>query len=235
MPLNFIRVAEETGLIVRLDAWVLEEACRQTRQWTVAHPQRTPLKVNVNLSALQFSRPGLVAEVADVLRRTGLPPEQLCLEITETTMMANTESTITTLRDLKALGLEVAIDDFGTGYSSLSYLKRFPVDVVKIDRAFTAGLGQNQVDSEILAAVVRLAAACNIAVVAEGVETPYQRQALTDLGCPLIQGYLIAKPQPAARFADAWLTHPPAVQRSASRLRAGGGPEMEQRKSVKSA
>jgi diguanylate cyclase (GGDEF)-like protein/PAS domain S-box-containing protein len=215
MPLNFIRVAEETGLIVRLDAWVLEEACRQTREWTVAHPERTPLKVNVNLSALQFSRSSLVAEVADVLRRTELPPHQLCLEITETGMMADTELTITTLRDLKALGLGVAIDDFGTGYSSLSYLKRFPVDIVKIDRAFTAGLGQNQVDSEILAAVVRLAAACEIAVVAEGVETVEQRRALAELGCPLIQGYLIAKPQPASRFADGWLAQPSAQQQSA--------------------
>jgi diguanylate cyclase (GGDEF)-like protein len=215
LPLNFIRVAEETGMVVRLDAWVLEEACRQTREWTVAHPERTPLKVNVNLSALQFSRSSLVAEVADILRRTELPPSQLCLEITETGMMADTELTITTLRDLKALGLAVAIDDFGTGYSSLSYLKRFPVDIVKIDRAFTAGLGQNQVDSEILAAVVRLAAACEIAVVAEGVETVEQRRALAELGCPLIQGYLIAKPQPAHRFAEVWLGQSALHQQSA--------------------
>ncbi|WP_435770692.1 putative bifunctional diguanylate cyclase/phosphodiesterase [Nocardioides sp. SYSU DS0651] len=208
-PLDFIPVAEETGLIVRLDAWVLEEACRQTRAWTLAHPDRPPLRINVNLSALQFSRSNVVAEVADVLRRTGLPPAQLCLEITETAMMADTELTISTLLGLKALGLRMAIDDFGTGYSSLSYLKRFPVDVVKIDRAFTAGLGQNLVDSEILAAVVRLAAACEIAVVAEGVETPAQRGALAELGCPLIQGYLIARPQPAELFADRWLDRPP--------------------------
>jgi diguanylate cyclase (GGDEF)-like protein len=215
MPLSFIRVAEETGLIVRLDAWVLEEACRQTREWTVAHPERTPLKVNVNLSAVQFSRSSIVAEVADILRRTELPPDQLCLEITETGMMADTELTITTLQELKALGVAVAIDDFGTGYSSLSYLKRFPVDIVKIDRAFTAGLGQNLVDSEILAAVVRLAAACEIAVVAEGVETLEQRRALAELGCPFIQGYLIARPQPPSRFADAWLSQPHARQISA--------------------
>jgi len=214
-PLNFVHVAEETGLIVRLDAWVLEEACRQTREWTIAHPERPALKVNVNLSALQFSRSNMVAGVADILRRTELPPGQLCLEITETGMMADTEMTITTLRELKALGVSVAIDDFGTGYSSLSYLKRFPVDIVKIDRAFTAGLGENLVDSEILAAVVRLAAACEIAVVAEGVETLEQRRALTELGCPLIQGYLIARPQPASRFADAWLAQPPPQRQSA--------------------
>jgi diguanylate cyclase (GGDEF)-like protein/PAS domain S-box-containing protein len=214
-PLNFIHVAEETGLITRLDAWVLEEACRQTREWTLAHPERRPLKMNVNLSALQFSRSTMVAEVAEILRRTELPPDQLCLEITETGMMTDTELTITTLRDLKALGLRVAIDDFGTGYSSLSYLKRFPVDIVKIDRAFTAGLGKNLVDSEILAAVVRLAAACEIEVVAEGVETPEQRRALAELGCPFIQGYLIARPQPASRFAAAWLAQPEARRQSA--------------------
>ena len=214
-PLNFIHIAEETGLIVRLDAWVLEEACRQTWEWTLAHPERPPLKVNVNLSALQFSRPAVVVEVAEILRRTGLPPEQLCVEITETAMMTDTDQTITTLQELKKLGVMVAIDDFGTGYSSLSYLKRFPVDVVKIDRAFTAGLGKNVVDSEILAAVVRLAAACGIAVVAEGVETPEQQRALAELGCPLVQGYLIAKPQPAVRFATAWLAQPSAGRESA--------------------
>jgi diguanylate cyclase (GGDEF)-like protein/PAS domain S-box-containing protein len=214
-PLNFISVAEETGLIMRLDAWVLEEACRQTREWTIDHPERPPLKVNVNLSALQFSRSTVVDEVAEILRRTELPPDQLCLEITETGMMTDTELTITTLRELKALGLSVAIDDFGTGYSSLSYLKRFPVDIVKIDRAFTAGLGKSLVDSEIVTAIVRLAAACEIVVVAEGVETSEQRQALAELGCPFIQGYLIAKPQPASRFAREWLRQPPARQHSA--------------------
>ncbi|HWJ82246.1 MAG TPA: EAL domain-containing protein [Nocardioides sp.] len=208
-PLKFVPVAEETGLIVPLGAWVLEEACRQTREWTMANPEREPLRVNVNLSAVQFSRPTIVAEVADVLRRTGLPPEQLCLEITETGMMSDTELTITTLQELKELGLRVAIDDFGTGYSSLSYLQRFPVDIVKVDRAFTAGLGESQVDSEIVAAVVRLAAACEIAVVAEGVETDEQRQALAELGCPFIQGYLISKPLPADQFADDWMSRPP--------------------------
>ncbi|HWI43247.1 MAG TPA: EAL domain-containing protein [Nocardioides sp.] len=214
-PFGFIGVAEETGLIIQLDAWVLEEACRQTRAWTLARPERTPLKVNVNLSALQFGRSTVVAEVGEVLRRTGLPPEQLCVEITETAMMADTEQAITTLYGLKALGVRVAIDDFGTGYSSLSYLKRFPVDVVKIDRAFTAGLGENVVDTEILAAVVRLAAACGIEVVAEGVETFGQRRALGELGCPYIQGYLIAKPQQADPFAERWLSGSTATRQPA--------------------
>ena len=214
-PLRFVPVAEETGLIVPLGAWVLEEACRQTRDWTLANPDRDPLKINVNLSAVQFSRPSIVDEVADILARTDLPPGQLCLEITETGLMSDTEMTIATLRDLKELGVRVAIDDFGTGYSSLSYLQRFPVDVVKVDQAFTAGLGQSQVDSEIVAAVVRLAAACGITVVAEGVETVEQRAALVDLGCPLIQGYLIAKPLPAERFTDVWLAEPAAQRQPA--------------------
>jgi diguanylate cyclase (GGDEF)-like protein len=204
-PLRFIPVAEETGPIVPLGSWVLEEACRQTREWTAAHPALEPLKVNVNLSAVQFSRPTIAGEVADVLRRTGLPPGQLCLEITETGVMSDTDLTTSTLQELRELGVGVAIDDFGTGYSSLSYLQRFPVDIVKIDQAFTAGLGKNQVDSEIVAAVVRLAAACGITVVAEGVETVEQRRALAELGCPLIQGYLIAKPLKAHDFADRWL------------------------------
>ncbi|WP_460846423.1 putative bifunctional diguanylate cyclase/phosphodiesterase [Nocardioides ultimimeridianus] len=214
-PLRFVPVAEETGLIVPLGAWVLEEACRQTLAWTLAHPERVPLKVNVNLSMVQFNRPGLAADVEAVLLRTGLPPEQLCLELTESGMMNDTERTIATLVELKALGVGVAIDDFGTGYSSLSYLQRFPVDVVKIDRAFTAGLGSSRVDSEIVTAVVRLAAACGISVVAEGVETVAQRELLVELGCPLIQGYLIARPLPAARFEELWLAEPRLARRPA--------------------
>jgi diguanylate cyclase (GGDEF)-like protein/PAS domain S-box-containing protein len=203
-PLKFIPLAEETGLIVPLGSWVLEEACRQGQAWTVAHPERPPLKISANISAQQLNRPTFVEEVADILRRTGLNPQQLCLEITETVIMSTAESMIELLDELRALGLQVAIDDFGTGYSSLSYLKRLPVDVVKIDRTFTWGLGDNAIDSEIVASVIRLAAACGITAVAEGVETPRQRQALENLGCPLIQGFLIAEPLSAADFETLW-------------------------------
>jgi len=210
-PYRFIPLAEETGLIVPLGAWVMEEACRQAHAWTLAHPERSPLEVGVNLSALQLIRPSFVAEVAAVLERTGLPAYQLCLEITETVIMRDVEATITTLRQLKELGVQVAIDDFGTGYSSLSYLKQFPVDVVKVDRLFLAGLGENPVDSEIVAAVVRLATACGITAVAEGVETEDQRAQLEELGCPVIQGFLISKPLPAADFGAYWADQAPRL------------------------
>ncbi|MEX0426924.1 putative bifunctional diguanylate cyclase/phosphodiesterase [Nocardioides sp. DS6] len=205
-PFTFIPLAEETGLIGPLGAWALEEACRQGQEWSTAHPERRPLKISVNLSAHQLSRPDIVSEVEAILKRTGFPPDQLCLEITETVIMTDAEAAILTLRELKALGLQIAIDDFGTGYSSLSYLKRFPVDVVKIDRTFTSGLGDNPVDSEIVAAVIRLAAATGFTVVAEGVETERQRRALAMLGCPLIQGFLIATPLKATDFASFWAT-----------------------------
>jgi diguanylate cyclase (GGDEF)-like protein/PAS domain S-box-containing protein len=205
-PAKFIPLAEETGLIVPIGAWVLEEACRQGQEWTLAHPDRAPLEISVNLSAHQLSRPNLVGEVDEILQRTGFRPEQLCLEITETVLMRDVESAIRTLRDLKGLGLQVAIDDFGTGYSSLSYLKQFPVDIVKVDRSFLTGLGENPVDSEIVAAVVRLASACGIMAVAEGVETQEQRGLLEELGCPLIQGFLIAEPLVVASFGEFWGT-----------------------------
>jgi diguanylate cyclase (GGDEF)-like protein len=210
-PYKFIPLAEETGLIVPLGAWVMEQACRQAQAWTIAHPELPPLEISVNLSAHQLTRPNIVGEVDAVLRRTGLAPEQLCLEITETVIMRDAEAAIVTLRQLKRLGLQVAIDDFGTGYSSLSYLKQFPVDVVKVDRSFLAGLGENAVDSEIVAAVVRLAAACGITAVAEGVETEEQRAMLEELGCPLIQGYLISPPMSAADFGAYWAAEAPLL------------------------
>jgi diguanylate cyclase (GGDEF)-like protein/PAS domain S-box-containing protein len=220
-PLKFIPLAEETGLIVPLGSWVLEEACRQGQAWTAAHPERRPLKISVNLSAQQLNRPTFVDEVADILRRTGLDPAQLCLEITETVIMSTAEPTIALLRELRMLGLQVAIDDFGTGYSSLSYLKRLPVDVVKIDRTFTWGLGDNAIDSEIVASVIRLAAACGITAVAEGVETPRQRQALESLGCPLIQGFLIAEPLSVADFEALWAGTAVPAPRPAGPRRTG--------------
>ena len=203
-PVKFIPLAEETGLIVPLGAWVLEEACRQGQAWTATHPELPPLKISVNLSAHQLSRRTIVSEVDEVLRRTGFPAENLCLEITETVVMRDVEAASATLAQLKELGVQVAIDDFGTGYSSLSYLKRFPLDIVKVDRSFTSGLGVNPVDTEIVAAVIRLAAARGITVVAEGVETVDQRFALDQLGCPLIQGFLIAEPLRAADFEAFW-------------------------------
>jgi diguanylate cyclase (GGDEF)-like protein/PAS domain S-box-containing protein len=197
-PVEFIPLAEETGLIVPLGRFVLEEACRQLHAWIVREPARSSLVVSVNLSTYQFRQPDLSDQVADVLAVTGLEPARLCLEVTESAMMADADSAADTMGRLKALGTRLSIDDFGTGYSSLSYLKRFPVDFVKIDRSFIGDLAEGEVDTEIVRAVIRLSAAIGIRAVAEGVETEHQLRVLRELGCPLVQGYLLARPQPAA-------------------------------------
>ncbi len=210
-PQQFVPVAEETGLIVPMGKWVLEDACRTLREWTLDHPDRAPLRVAVNLSALQFAQHRLADDVAETLASTGLPARQLCLEITETVLMSDTVGTLSTLDALHELGVAVAIDDFGTGYSSLSYLKRFAIDVVKLDRTFIEGLVTDAVDVEIASAVIRLADALHMSTVAEGVETESQRQMLVQLGCPLIQGYLTSRPLPAADFLKFWAgTYPEA-------------------------
>ena len=196
-PSAFMELAEESGLVLPLGEWVLEQACRMARDWRDQHPDETAVMA-VNLSARQFQDPDLCARVAAVLQTSGLDPSALVLEITETVVMGDTERTLATLRALKRLGVRLAIDDFGTGYSSLSYLKRFPVDIVKIDRSFVDGLGDSPVDREIVAAVIRLAAAVGMQTVAEGVETPAQLEQLRRLGCSLVQGYLLAAPQPLA-------------------------------------
>ncbi len=203
-PQQFVPIAEETGLIVPMGRWVLEEACRKLREWTLANPDRRPLGVSVNLSALQFAQHRLSEDVAATLEATGLPASQLTLEITETVLMTDTATTRATLDALHDLGVRVAIDDFGTGYSSLSYLKKFAIDVVKLDRTFIEGLVTDPVDAEIASAVIRLSAALGIRTVAEGVETDSQRRMLVQLGCPLMQGYLTSRPLPADDFAAFW-------------------------------
>jgi diguanylate cyclase (GGDEF)-like protein/PAS domain S-box-containing protein len=204
MPGQFIPLAEETGLIVPLGRWVLEESCRSVQAWTEAHPERGPLSVSVNLSALQFSSPTLADEVAATLTATGLAPSQLCLEITESALMTDTSTALRTVLALHDLGVRVAIDDFGTGYSSLSYLKHLPVDVVKLDGSFTAGLDQDDVDAEIVGAVLRLSHALGIETVAEGVETEGQQRLLEEMGCPLIQGFVTSRPLTPEDFLEFW-------------------------------
>ncbi|MBA3309245.1 MAG: EAL domain-containing protein [Nocardioidaceae bacterium] len=206
-PLQFVPLAEETGLIVPMGRWVLEEACRTVAGWTQSHPERRPLTVSVNLSALQFAQHRLVEDVATTLEETGLPASQLCLEITETVLMGDTAATQATLGALHDLGVRVAIDDFGTGYSSLSYLKRFSIDVVKLDQTFIEGLVTDPVDIEIATAVLRLSDALKMQTVAEGVETEAQRLMLVELGCPYMQGFLTAKPLPADDFVTFWDGH----------------------------
>ncbi|MCU1369837.1 MAG: diguanylate cyclase domain protein [Ilumatobacteraceae bacterium] len=198
-PDEFIPIAEETGLIIPLGAWVLREAVRQTMAWHELEGC-ADLSVAVNLSAAQLKRVDLIDTVESVLRDTGMAPSLLKLEITESVLMDEAARSERILHALKALGVKLSIDDFGTGYSSLSYLKRFPVDAVKIDRAFVDGLGEDAADSAIVDAVVRMADALQLDTIAEGVETPLQMRELIQLGCRSAQGYLFARPQPAAEL-----------------------------------
>jgi diguanylate cyclase (GGDEF)-like protein/PAS domain S-box-containing protein len=194
-PTDFIPMAEETGLIVELGSRVIEEAARQSAQWHLDSNER--FVVSVNLSARQLAQPDLAERVASALERSGALPSNICLEITESVLMDDAEATMAAIERVRALGVSLSIDDFGTGYSSLGYLKRFPVDVVKIDRSFVDGLGSDKGDTAIVSAVVGLAHALDMRAVAEGVETAEQLEALVALGCDGAQGYYFAPPQPA--------------------------------------
>ncbi|HEV7662291.1 MAG TPA: EAL domain-containing protein, partial [Chloroflexota bacterium] len=195
-PMSFIPVAEETGLIVAIGQWVLEESCRQAAEWRSRLGAFAPT-VAVNLSARQLQRPELLFDVRQALRTAQLEPSSLKLELTESVIMQDAEATDTTLHALKALGIGLAIDDFGTGYSSLAYLKRFPVDTLKIDRSFVDGLGTDPQDTAIVQSIVALAQALGLSVTGEGVETTGQRDGLKSLGCDRAQGFLFARPCPA--------------------------------------
>ncbi len=196
-PSRFIPIAEETGLILPIERWVLGEACRQGAAWRARYGDGACPTVGMNLSGRHLQHPDLVGEVARALGEAGLEPRGLTLEITESVAMEDGEATVAALRELRGLGVRLAIDDFGTGYSSLAYLHRFPVDVLKIDRSFVDGLRRESEDTAIVRAVVGLAAALRLRVVAEGVETTEQMERLRALGCELGQGYLFAKPLPA--------------------------------------
>ena len=204
MPDEFIPIAEDSGLIVTLGRWVLEEACRTVVRWNTEHPDRPALNVSVNLSALQLAQPQLAEEVAGVLAETGLPPSQLCIEITETAVFTDIDANARALAALREIGVLVAVDDFGTGYSSLAYLRQLPVDIVKLDASFIAGLGNDPVDAQIVGSVLRLCKALGRRTVAEGVETEMQWQTLTRMGCPSMQGYLVSRPLRVAAFEEYW-------------------------------
>ena len=201
---RFIPLAEETGLIVPIGAVVLREACRQTARWNETICQGQPIMVAVNISPRQLTTGGLVDLVADVLTKSGLPAAQLCLEITETVLMEDASSSEITLAELKRLGVQLAIDDFGTGYSSLRHLRRLPIDVLKIDRSFVAGLGRNAADTAIVNGVAALGRSLGLRTVAEGVEHADQAAMVADLGCEFAQGFLWSKPLPPTDLAH-WL------------------------------
>ncbi|MDQ3928894.1 MAG: EAL domain-containing protein, partial [Chloroflexota bacterium] len=193
-PAEFIPVAEETGLILPIGQWVLEQACRQVKQWQDALPPGQALRISVNLSPKQFKHHALADEIVRALKQTGLDPHSLKLEITETAAMEDAEATIATLHQLKALGIQLAIDDFGTGYSALSYLKRFPVDTLKLDSSFVEGLGRDAENTAIVRAILAFAKALNLTVTAEGIETPEQLRYLLELECDCGQGYHFGRP-----------------------------------------
>jgi len=195
-PAQFIPLAEETGIILQIGEWVLNEACRQTAEWVESG---NPLRVSVNISARQFAHPGLTEMVASILERHSLDPKWLDLELTESAIMKVPETSVELLRELRSLGVRLSLDDFGTGYSSLSYLRQFPFDTLKIDRAFVAGLVEDPVDAALVRAMVDLAQALKLEVVCEGVETDEQCRALQDLGCSIMQGYLFSAPITADR------------------------------------
>jgi diguanylate cyclase (GGDEF)-like protein/PAS domain S-box-containing protein len=205
-PLDFISLAEETGLIVPLGRWVLHEACRQTREWQkkfgpLLRGSGMSMMVGVNLSGRHLAQPELVDDVAATLKKTGLTPSHLVLEMTESMLVHDNRATLERLHALKSLGVRLSIDDFGTGYSSLAYLERFPVDSLKMDRSFIATLdGEKNAKSPLAEAVIGLGRILGLKVVAEGIETREQWHRLRELGCGLGQGFYISYPVPAAEF-----------------------------------
>jgi diguanylate cyclase (GGDEF)-like protein len=209
-PNGFIPVAEETGLIVPIGLWVLREACRQMRTWDSEFPECTNLIVNVNLSARQCLHPTLVSDVARVLAETGLEPERLKLEITESLVLEGSEEVIAILTALRGLGVQLGLDDFGMGYSALSYLQRLPVQTLKIDRAFVSNL-QNAGNVEIVRAILSLASGLSMNVTAEGVETADQAAQLKNLSCEFGQGYYFDRPLTHDRARDVLQKHKTSI------------------------
>ncbi|HIK55456.1 MAG TPA: EAL domain-containing protein [Synechococcales cyanobacterium M55_K2018_004] len=193
-PAVFVPLAEATDLIVPLGEWVLRMACRQAQLWQSA--SLLPLRISINLSARQFRQETLVESIKQTLQEARLNPRLLVLELTETSLIDDVETTIATLQELKAMGVSIAIDDFGTGYSSLSYLRRFPIDALKIDRSFVSQVPDNTHDAAIVKAVIALAQSLKLKVIAEGVETHEQLNFLRQNGCHAMQGYLYSRPLP---------------------------------------
>ncbi len=205
LPGEFIHLAEENGLIVPIGAWVLETACRQAVTWQAlgnGTSSHRSFAMNVNVSGRQVADATFAKRFGRIIDRTGIDPRSVCLELTENTLMHDTPTTMKALAELRELGVHLSIDDFGTGYSSLSYLKRLPVEVLKVDRGFIDGLGREPEDTSIVQAIVTLAQSLELTVVAEGVETSTQLEALRGLGCDFVQGYLLGRPLPADQIAN---------------------------------
>ena len=223
-PLEFISLAEESGLILPLGAWVLDEACRQAVRWP------DPLRVAVNLSALQFGQRDLVEQVAAVLERTGLPAHRLELEITESLLIEDSATARHALQALRSLGVRIALDDFGTGYSSLAYLRSFPLDKLKIDGSFVRSLALDTESYAIVRTIVQLASALRLDITAECVETRDQYESLRSLGCTDAQGYWMARPMPADAVLEVLAGWQPIRRRGLAPTEAGA-PSGEPRRS----
>jgi diguanylate cyclase (GGDEF)-like protein len=195
-PATFLPSLEETGLIVPVGQWIIEEVCRQTHRWQEEFPDRPPLNLKVNVTARQLAQADFVEHLRHAIETRHAEPDRLCLEITEGALVHDVEAAWTSLREVKRMGLTLALDDFGTGYSSLSYLRRFSLDLLKIDKSFIDGLGRAREDDTIVEHVIAMAKALSIVTVAEGVETAEQVEHLRALGCDLAQGYYFSHPQP---------------------------------------
>jgi diguanylate cyclase (GGDEF)-like protein/PAS domain S-box-containing protein len=201
-PYEFIPLAEETGLIIPIGAWVLGEACRRAAGWQHDHGLHNRLRVSVNISARQFHHEDLVAEVSQALSTSGLDPSCLVLEITESVLIRDAQSVVSRMLELKSLGVGFAVDDFGTGYSSLSYLKRFPIDVLKVDKSFVDDVGDSEKASALAKAIVQLGQSLNLETVAEGIEKARQVESLRALGCRYGQGFFFARPVPPEQMDE---------------------------------
>ena len=201
-PSAFLPFAEEMNLSVPIDGWVLEEACRQAKLWEADYPSASLMTMEVNLSTRQLKGGGLARTIEEVLARVALKVHTLALDITEGVLIKASEDNVQTLENLKKLGIRLELDDFGTGYSSLSYLKHFPVDGVKIDKSFVAGLGEDTTDEALVRMIIDLCHTLGLEVLAEGIETPEQAASLKDMGCDFGQGYYFARPLPSEEFAE---------------------------------
>lgn len=210
-PVDFISLAEDTGLIVPIGMWILKRACQQLAKWQWKAPANRQLFMSVNLSSKQLAQSALVDQIRETLEETHVDPRHLKLEITESAVMENAETAAQLMRRLKALGVQLSIDDFGTGYSSLGYLHRFPVDILKIDRSFIGRIGEAAENIEIVRTIVSLAENMGMEVVAEGVETLSQLSQLRRLNCQYGQGYLFSRPVDSASI-DMWIAHKPDWQ-----------------------
>jgi diguanylate cyclase (GGDEF)-like protein/PAS domain S-box-containing protein len=219
-PLDFIQLAEDTGMITQIGDWVLRTAFAQNKLWLDSG--FSPMRLAVNVSARQFQQSAFIGTICDLLKETDIDPALLELELTEASVMKEPEKAIDKLNKLRDLGIKIAIDDFGTGYSSLSYLKRFPIDTLKIDKTFVSDVSTNEDDAAIAKAIVMMGHALDMAVIAEGVETPQQLEYLTSLGCDVIQGYLFSPPLSTESFTELLMEQlraiTPTVERGTTRL-----------------